>query len=338
MINIIQRRKISYLFSGLVIIAGIIVIATMGLRLGIDFTGGSLLEVRYTVERPAPEEINEVVAEQSLGSLQLQAVNTQGYLLRLPDITDQQRRDLMEALRNRIGDDGSGEGLTVESGEGSLVQSEIDLGLSFEEDENGAQNRIVEERFETIGPVIGRELVGKSFQAIIVVLIAILIYIAWAFRKVSWPVQSWKYGLVALITLFHDVLIVFGVYTLLTHLYGWELNTAFVAAILTILGYSVNDTIVVFDRIRENVPRESGTFEEIVNLSVNQTLSRSLITSLTTLFVLLAVVFIGGASIQSFVAALSIGVVVGTYSSIFIASPLLVSAQLRAKGGKKKAK
>jgi preprotein translocase subunit SecF len=242
----------------------------------------------------------------------------------------------VSTLRKQIGDDGTGGVVSSQSvGDNSLV-TDLDLGIEFE-NENGettTQNRLVEERFETIGPVIGQELVAKSFQAIVVVLVAILIYIAWAFRKVSWPVQSWKYGLVALVTLFHDILVVFGIYTLMTHLYGWELNAAFVAAILTILGYSVNDTIVVFDRIRENVPRETGTFEEVVNLSVNQTLSRSLITSLTTLFVLLAIVIVGGNTIQSFVAALSIGVVVGTYSSIFIASPLLVSTQLWAKSKK----
>jgi preprotein translocase subunit SecF len=345
MIQIIQRRKTFYWISGAVIAIGLLATAILGVRLGIDFTGGSLLEIRYTETRPEADSINTSLAGLEIESVQIQAVDEDGYLIRLPHMTDEQRQEIIAELRGSIGDDGTASGSlsenTLSLNENSQVVNsqfgDIEVGLNFEsEGEENAeanqpasteQNRLIEERFETIGPVIGQELASKSIQAIFVVLIAILIYIAWAFRKVSWPVQSWKYGLVALVTLFHDVLFVFGFYTILTHLYGWELNTAFVAAILTILGYSVNDTIVVFDRIRENVPRKSGNFEEIVNLSVNQTLSRSLITSATTLFVLLAVLFVGGTSIQSFVAALTIGVVIGTYSSIFIASPLLVTVR-----------
>lgn len=340
MLQIIQRRKIFYWLSGIILAAGVLVIAIMGLRPGIDFTGGSLLEVRYTQERPSPEDINTALSTQSFDSVQVQAVDEDGYLIRLPHIDDEKRQAVVSSLRDAIGDDGTGSEAELSAANDNTTVTnsefgEIGLGVTFADDEpeenSDAQNRLVEERFETIGPVIGQELTYKSIQAVFVVLVAILLYIAWAFRKVSWPVESWKYGLVALVTLFHDVLIVFGVYTLLTHLYGWELNTAFVAAILTILGYSVNDTIVVFDRIRENVPRQSGDFEDIVNLSVNQTLSRSLITSITTLLVLVAVLIVGGTSIQSFVAALTIGVIVGTYSSIFVASPLLVTVRNLAK-------
>jgi preprotein translocase subunit SecF len=193
-------------------------------------------------------------------------------------------------------------------------------------------NKIAEEgagtaeelRFDSIGPSIGKELKSKSFNAIIIVLIIIIAYIAFAFRKISRPVASWKYGMAAIVALAHDILITLGVFAVLGEYWGVEINTPFVAALLTILGYSINDTIVVFDRIRENLPRSEEDFEGTVNISVNQTLARSVNTSLTVLFVLFAILFWGGSTIRDFVLALTIGVFVGTYSSIFVASPVLV--------------
>ncbi len=158
----------------------------------------------------------------------------------------------------------------------------------------------------------------------IIVLAIIILYIALAFQKVSKPVASWKYGLSAIVALFHDILITLGIFSILGHFYGIEINIPFVAAILTVLGYSVNDTIVVFDRIRENLPKSELDFENTVNVSVNQTITRSINTSLTTLLVLLSILFWGGETIRDFVLALSIGVFIGTYSSIFLASPMLV--------------
>ncbi len=192
---------------------------------------------------------------------------------------------------------------------------------------------IIEKRFESIGPVIGSELKEKSVKAIMIVLASIVLYIGWVFRRVSRPVSSWKYGLIALVALFHDIIITLGIFSVLGHFYGVEVGMPFVVALLTILGYSVNDTIVVFDRTRENLLRSAwDDFEEVVNRSVNGTLVRSLNTSLTTLVVLLAVYFFGGATIQYFILALIIGIIAGTYSSIFIASPLLVSlAKLKKK-------
>jgi preprotein translocase subunit SecF len=161
------------------------------------------------------------------------------------------------------------------------------------------------------------------------VLIAIIIYIAFAFRKVYWPVESWKYGIVAVLTLFHDVLIVLGIFIILGKYFNVEINMSFVAALLTILGYSVNDTIVVFDRIRENVAKLRDNFANIVNISVNETIVRSINTSITTLLVLSSIFFTiyyfgGGINIKYFILTLISGVIVGTYSSIFLASPLLV--------------
>ena len=187
-----------------------------------------------------------------------------------------------------------------------------------------SSSQIEELRFDSVGPTIGQELKNKSVTAFIIVLIAIVLYIAWAFRKVSKPVASWKYGLSAIIALFHDVIIVLGVFAVLGEFYGVEINSAFVAAILTVLGYSVNDTIVVFDRVRENLPKSDDDFEGTVNTSVNNTITRSINTSVTTLIVLLSILIFGGSSIKDFVLALSIGVFIGTYSSIFLASPVLV--------------
>lgn len=289
--NIIAKSKFWLSLSAALVIVSIILLATFGLRLGIDFTGGSLLEVRYAGERPAVTEMQEVLATLELGTINVQPVDENGYILRFKDISEEQHRAMLEALD-----------AAVSENEGDVEQL----------------------RFETVGPSIGEELKGKSVQAAIVVMIIIVAYIAWTFRHVSRPVASWKYGVVAIIALAHDVLITLGVFALLGKYLGVEIDTAFVAAILTVLGYSVNDTIVVFDRIRENLPHSSQDFAGTVNAALNQTLVRSFNTSFTTLLVLIAIFFFGGESIKYFVLALIIGIGSGTYSSIFLASPLVV--------------
>ena len=189
------------------------------------------------------------------------------------------------------------------------------------------ENLLVEKRFDSIGPTIGRELKNRSVLAIFLVIFLIVLYIAWAFRKVSKPVSSWKYGAVAVIALLHDVVLPTGLVAVLGHFWGAEADTLFVTALLTILGFSVHDTIVVFDRIRENLkganPKE--LFEEIINRSVNETMARSINTSFTVILAMLAVFLFGGESVRYFSIILIAGVVFGTYSSIFIASPLLVT-------------
>jgi len=185
---------------------------------------------------------------------------------------------------------------------------------------------VAEERFESIGPTIGEEIKEKAWIAIIFTVFAIILYISYVFRKVSKPVASWKYGIGAILALVHDIVIVTGLFSILGHFYGMEVNSLFITALLTILGFSVNDTIVTFDRTRENLGKHyTGDFETIVNDSVNQTLTRSINTSFTTLIILFALFFFGGATISNFVLALIVGVFVGTYSSIFVASPILVS-------------
>jgi len=183
---------------------------------------------------------------------------------------------------------------------------------------------IEELRFDSVGPSIGQELTRKSFNAMFFVLLSIILYIAWSFRHVSKPVESWKYGASATIALVHDAVIVLGIFAVLGKFYDIEINTPFVAAILTVMGFSVHDTIVVFDRIRENLPKSEEDFEGTVNVSLNQTLARSIITSGTVLLVLLSIYFFGGSSIKDFALALLVGIFFGTYSSIFLASPLLV--------------
>lgn len=186
-------------------------------------------------------------------------------------------------------------------------------------------------RFDSIGSVIGQEMKQKSVWAIITVAIGISLYVAWAFRKVTRPVSSWKYGVVSVVTLFHDVIVPIGLFAYLGHYFGVQVDLTFIVAILTILGYSINDTIVVFDRTRENLLRYNvKEFEETVNRSLNQTIIRSINTSLTVIIVLVSLYFFGGVTLKYFALALLVGVVVGTYSSIFIASPLLVEWQKRS--------
>ena len=190
------------------------------------------------------------------------------------------------------------------------------------------KEEIVEEKtsFESIGPMIGREIKEKTRVAIILALIAILFYIAFAFRRVSYPVKSWQYGIAALIALFHDILIPLGVFSILGKFYGVQITIPVITALLTVLGYSINDTVVVFDRIRENLLKKRGvTFQETVNHSLSQTLTRSINTSLTTLFVLFAIFFFGGETLKYFSLALILGIASGTYSSIFLASPFIVA-------------
>ena len=181
--------------------------------------------------------------------------------------------------------------------------------------------------FESIGPAIGRELRTKAIYAFVSVLLMISLYIAFAFRKVSFPVKSWKYGVITLITLFHDALIPAGLMAILGWFNNIEVGTNFVVALLVVMGFSVHDTIVVFDRIRENIKLEknySFHFADLVNRSVNETMARSINTSFTLVLVLIALLLFGSASLQYFVLVILVGTVIGTYSSIFIASPLLV--------------
>jgi len=276
------------MISGAFILGSVIAIGLFGLKLGIDFTGGSFLTVRFAGERPTVETLGESFVGFDIGDVTVQPVGQTDTSMRMRSVTEEKHQEILSSMREQYGE-------------------------------------IEELQFTSIGPSIGRELRTKSMYALALILCAVMAYVAWAFRKVSAPVQSWKYGLLTITAAFHDVIIPMGLFAILGHFYGVEIGTPFIAAVLTILGYSINDTIVVFDRVRENLRRSGGSFAEIVEVSVQQTLLRSLNTSFTTLLALFAVYFFGGESIKEFALALIVGIATGTYSSIFIASPLLVT-------------
>jgi len=291
--KIIQKRNIWLSISVILFVVFASALFVWGFKYGIDFTGGSLLEVKFIGSRPTVNQVETGLADLKLSSLTIQPVGDQDMMLKFQETSEETHQAAL---------------------------SELDE-LAKKENKN---NLVEEQRYESVGPSIGEELKIKSLWAIFFALIAMLSYITYAFRKVSRPVAAWKYGSAAIIAMLHDVVITMGVFAFLGHYYGTEINTAFVAAVLTVLGYSVHDTIVVFDRLRENLPKSNEDFEGTVNVSLNQTIVRSLNTSLTVLLVLAAIIIFGGASIRTFVLALAIGIFIGTYSSIFVASPILV--------------
>lgn len=289
MYKIIQKRNFWFIISVIVIIPGIIAIVMGGLKFGIDFTGGSLIKVSFPVNRPSPDSINSTLAELNLGDLTIQPNGSTDVSIRLTTIDQSTYDPVLATLR-------------------------------------AAYTNVDEISFDSIGPTFGQELKNKAITGTVLVLIFILLYIMFAFRKASFGViKSWVFGSGAIIALVHDILVVVGVFAILGKFFNVEINTLFITALLTVLGFSVHDTIVVYDRIRERMRVSyQKAFEDVVNESINQTIVRSLNTSLTTLLVLSALYLFGGESIKYFILALLIGIIAGTYSSIFIASPLLV--------------
>lgn len=291
-VNFIGHRKINLFMSVSLFVVAVLALITFGLKPGNDFTGGSLLEVKFTKDAPATEQIKTVLAPLNLGNLSAQTAGEGGVILKMKFINETEHQQALTKLRE-----------------------------SFEKEDV----KVLEERFETVGPAISTQLRTRSLYAVVAVLIAIIAYIAYSFRRVSKPVASWKYGAVAVVALLHDVTITAGVFAFLGHYLGVEVDVPFVVALLTILGYSVNDTIVVFDRIRENLIRRScDNFADTVNQAINETFARSINTTATTLFTLFAMFFFGGDTVKWFIMALLVGIFLGAYSSIFVASPLLV--------------
>lgn len=289
---IIKHKKIFISISITLVILSFVSLFVFGLKIGIDFKGGALTEVVYQGVRPAQEDLSQPLEALNFGSILLQPTGEQGYIVKSRDLNETEHATLLKTLSM----DG--------------------------------KNELTETNFNSIGPSVGRELTRKAIIAIILVSLAIVCFIAFAFRKVSKPVSSWRYGLIAIITLLHDVAIPVGLFVILSHYYGAELDTLFVVAILTILGLSVSDTIVIFDRIRENLNNEENlaksNFSEIVGRSLEQSYVRSICTSLTVILVLLALFVFGPVSTKYFALMLVTGMFFGTYSSIFLASPLLV--------------
>ncbi|MDI6820975.1 MAG: protein translocase subunit SecF [Patescibacteria group bacterium] len=293
MFDLIGKRNIFFIFSGVALIVAWAFIIIFGFKPAIDLVGGTEWRVNLKSSASSNVTINETVIRDALRDSTrniepvVKTTSDGSFVIRLPDIDEKTHQSFVATLRG-IGD-------------------------------------LEEQSFSSIGSIIGSELRRRSIWAIILVLVGISLYVAWAFRKVSEPVKSWKYGVVTLITLIHDVSIPAGLLVLLGRLKGVEIDANFIVAILVVMGFSVHDTIVVFDRIRENLllRRGKSSLAEVINFSVNETFTRSVITSLTLIFVLLALIFVGPTSLFYFVLTILVGTVFGTYSSIFVASPIL---------------
>lgn len=286
--NIIARKKLFFIISGIIIVPGLISLFLFGLPLGIDFSGGSELELS------APKKIDVSAVKSDLLKNKvtvhtLKQLNERTVILKTNVIDQKEKNKIVENLKKTT------------------------PGIS-------------DKRFETVGPVIGSETKNNAIKAVIVASLVITLFIAFAFREVSRPVSSWKFGVCAIIALLHDVLVVIGIFSILGKLFGIEVDSLFITALLTVMGFSVHDTIVVFDRIRENLKKTGNLpFETVVNNSMLETFNRSLNTSLTVVIVLFTLLLFGGESVRWFIIALLVGIISGTYSSIFNASPLLVA-------------
>jgi preprotein translocase subunit SecF len=293
---IVKYRKIFFGITGAILLASLISLFVYGLHLGTDFTGGTLAQATYPAGRPAPAVLQESLSTAGFKGFSLREANENDYILRAGNLTNEERTNLSKVL-------------SVEG-----------------------KNPVTINQLTEVGPVIGLELRNKALIALLLVLTCILLFIAFAFRHVSKPISSWVYGLIALVTLVHDIIVPVGFYAALGYFFGAQVDTLFVTAILTVLGFSIHDTIVVFDRVRENlrVNQEKGRredFEETAGRSLNQTFVRSISTSLTVLITLAALFFLGPASTKDFALTLLVGIIAGTYSSIFLATPLLVSVE-----------
>lgn len=285
--NLMRFKVWYFIFSSIIILPGLYYFLTSGLHLGIDFTGGALIEYKFSQNIDANNLRQEIVKDGiEVGSINSIGNNT--YIIRTKPLEQEKINSLKLNLSKKFG--------TVE-----------------------------ERRVENVGPLMGAEVSKKALIALVISSLGIILYIAYSFRKVPKPASSWRLGVAAIVALIHDVLIVVGVFAILGKFFKVEVDILFVTALLTVIGFSVHDTIVVFDRIRENLIKNIGKkFIDVANLSVIQTLGRSLNTSLTVVFVLLALLLFGGETIKWFTVALLIGIISGTYSSIFNATALLV--------------
>ncbi len=287
MIDFFKYRKICYTISLSLIVASLLALPIFGINLGIEFTGGTIMEVEYQGEVPETGEIRAALTELGIGEVTVQPVDNNSFIIKTADLNQEEYQLVREALK--------------ESKENS---------------------------FESIGPAIGKELKDKALLSIILSSLAIAIYITITFSGTGGKnVKSWQYGAIAACLGFlHDVLIVLGIFIVLGKTHNIQITIPIAIALLTVLGYSINNTVVIFDRIRENTPKNPKLeFREVINKSINETLSRSINTSLTTLLALVAVLFFGGETLRWFILAMIMGISIGTYSSVFLAGPLLAS-------------
>lgn len=284
-----QNKRWLLGISALAIVLSALALFTWGLKIGLDFTGGTLLEISHGTAKINKEQVIKTLTEAGLENIYTQATGERSLLIKARSIDQETHNKVNEIL---------------------------------------ARGGFIEERFENVGPVLGKDLTKKAIIAIVLASIAIIFYIAYAFRNVPKPASSWRFGVIAVITLLHDVFITLGAFAILGHWSGYEVDSLFVTALLTIMGFSVHDTIVVFDRLRENLSKtvlnKPEQFEKVADNSLVQTLNRSLNTSITVILVLLSMALLGGETIRPFVVALLVGITFGTYSSIATATPLLV--------------
>jgi preprotein translocase subunit SecF len=291
---IVQYRNIFFAITGLIVLASLISVFVFGLNIGTDFTGGTLAEVTYPSERPDRDTLIRSLDQAGFEHYSLREAGDNKYILRAPVLTDEQRGVLPTLVGGTSG---------------------------------GTISQLTE-----VGPTIGVELRNKALIALALVIICILFFIAFAFRHVSEPISSWVYGLIAIVALVHDVIVPIGAFAFFGYLWGAQVDTLFVTALLTILGFSVHDTIVVFDRTRENLRinqerNRKEPFSEVAGRSLHQTMVRSINTSVTVAISLLALYILGPASTKDFAITLLVGIVAGTYSSVALATPLLVAVE-----------
>lgn len=287
MINFIKYKNI-FIILTLVLVAGsLAAIAIYRLKPGIEFTGGSVTQIEYQESRPSEDAVREKIANLGIKDVTIYSQGDKGLIIRSEALDAQVHTKLV----------------------GVLEQT----------------GKFDEKSFETIGPVVGKELTGKTTLLVLISLLAMLVYIAIAFRNVPGPVSPWQYGVASFLILCHDVLVPLGVFAVLGAFYGVQITIPIITALLTVVGYAINNVIVVYDRIRENLVRDhKADFAEISNRAINQTLSRQINTSIATLLPVFAIYFWAGTSLKYFALALILGIATGTYSSVFLASQLLV--------------
>lgn len=290
--SLLKPAKFFLGLSTALVIASIAVLVTPGPKLSMDFTGGTLVELKLPEEANKEQVDTALLAyeiEPPLGNVAITATESNSVLLRMRSISNEEHLALISYLKDELGE-------------------------------------IQELQYTTIGPTVGASLKRRAVYALIIAAAAIVLYIAFAFRKVPKKLSPWRFGIIAVITLLHDVLITVGVFVMISHHTNFEFDTLFITALLTILGYSVNDTIVIFDRIRDNLAEQSRkeSFAEVADRSLKQSITRSINTSVSTLIMLCSLFLLGSESVKWFVLTLIVGAIIGTYSSLFLATPLLV--------------
>lgn len=287
--NLMKYRKWYYLASMVFVVPSIIGLLLWGLKPSIDFTGGSKLEIRGTTDQAKAQEFAE---SNDLSGIVIQEVGDNGLSIRFAEISEEKHREVSGNIAKTFGD------------------------------------RVEEVAFETVGPTISSEITQNAFISIVLASLIIIFYIGYSFRKVPKPASSFRFGITAIIALAHDTIIVVGVFAFLGHFLNVEVDPLFITGLLTVIGFSVHDTIVIFDRIRENLIRKGASeFETTVNLSLLEMLPRTINTSFLVWSILLILFLLGGVTIKYFVLTLVIGILAGTYSSLFVASPLLITWQ-----------